>query len=231
MQHTTKEIENENLFNLSNKKISDNLVIFMKNKVYPWELLGKNLFSFLQQIIEDIPKEARIRGEVQEGAIIKGDDVVICEGAVVEPTAYIEGPTWIGPNATVRHGAYVRGKVFADADTVIGHATEVKGSILMTGAKAAHFNYVGDSVLGVDTNLGAGTKLANLKLKKNEVGILVGREVVRTGLKKMGAILGDNAQTGCNVVTNPGTLLLPNTGLLSNTLGQGIHKNEMAKLN
>ena len=110
-------------------------------------------------------KNERIKGKVSDQAYLENkEQIVICEGVVVEPGAYIAGPTFIGPNAIVRHGAYVRGSVYISEGAVVGHTTECKGSIFLPFAKAAHFNYVGDSILGYDCNLGAGTKLANLKM-------------------------------------------------------------------
>ncbi|MFH1539857.1 MAG: glucose-1-phosphate thymidylyltransferase [bacterium] len=155
-------------------------------------------------------KDWEIRGEVREGAVIVGK-VSIGEGTVVEPTAYIEGPTVIGKNCAVRHGAYVRGKVIAGDGCVIGHATEVKNSIFLNGAKAAHFAYVGDSILGAGVNLGAGAKLANFKIQagRPNIDVAKGGEKFQTGQRKLGAILGDGVELGCNSVTAPGTLVGP----------------------
>ncbi|MBT3393747.1 MAG: UDP-N-acetylglucosamine diphosphorylase [Waddliaceae bacterium] len=135
--------------------------------------------------------------------------IVIGEGTVVEPGAYIEGPCIIGKGCTIRHGAYLRGNVVVGDGCVIGHATEVKHSIFLNGAKAAHFAYVGDSILGNNVNFGAGTKCANVKLDKRLVIIDDNGSHIETGLKKCGAIVGDDAQLGCNCVTNPGTLIGP----------------------
>ena len=131
-----------------------------------WDVLGKPLAAWLQANCR-----RDLRGMVEEGAFVIGD-VTLGEGSVIEPGAYVKGPCWIGRNVEVRHGAYVRGQVIVGDGAVIGHATEVKGSIFLPGAKAGHFAYVGDSVLGRDVNLGAGTKLANLRLKGDEVKVL-----------------------------------------------------------
>jgi NDP-sugar pyrophosphorylase family protein len=148
-----------------------------------------------------------VQGEVQEGAyLIHPERIAIGKGSVVEPGAYIKGPCVIGNNCQVRHGAYIRGNVIVGDGCVVGHATEMKGSILLNRAHAAHFAYVGDSILGNDVNLGAGTILANLRFDRKEVVVKVNGERVGTGRKKLGAILGDRAQTGCNTVTNPGAL-------------------------
>jgi len=143
-----------------------------------------------------------------DGAFVRGK-VYIAEGAVVEPGAYVMGPAVIGAGTVVRHGAYVRGNVVTGANCIIGHTTEVKNSIFLDGAKAAHFAYVGDSVLGRDVNLGAGTKCANFKIQAGNEEIVIradGKEYP-TGLRKLGAILGDGVELGCNCVTAPGTLV------------------------
>jgi NDP-sugar pyrophosphorylase family protein len=150
---------------------------------------------------------SEIRGEVAEGAFVAKEGVFIAPGAVVEPTAFITGPTIIGPGTVVRHGAYVRGTVLTGRRCVIGHASEVKSSILLDGAKAPHFAYVGDSILGRDVNLGAGTKLSNLKVIGKTVTVTVGDRTIDTGLRKFGAVMGDGSETGCNAVLSPGALL------------------------
>jgi NDP-sugar pyrophosphorylase family protein len=179
--------------------------------------LGKDLEAFLEQLLKElgVGDAPVIKGKAHAASYISGR-VYIAEGASIEPTAMIQGPTVIGPNAEIRHGAYIRGNTFVGANAVVGHTTEVKGSVFFDHAKAGHFAYVGDSLLGYNVNLGAGTKLANLKLKGNEVSFKHPNtnEVVRSGLRKFSSILGDNAQTGCNSVLSPGTLLLPNTAVM-----------------
>lgn len=180
----------------------------------PFDLLGDSLRPWLTQILEslNVSKDPIVLGVVKPGAILEGP-VYIAEGAIVEPTAYIQGPCYIGPHAEVRHGAYVRGLVYAGPHAVIGHTSEVKNSVLFDHAKAAHFAYVGDSILGRNVNLGAGTKLANLPLRRGVIRYknpLSGR-LESSGLKKFGAILGDDSQTGCNSVLSPGTILMPGT--------------------
>jgi NDP-sugar pyrophosphorylase family protein len=113
----------------------------------------------------------------------------------------------IGHHSEVRQGAYIRGNCLIGNGCVVGHTTEVKNAILLDGAKAGHFAYIGDSILCNNVNLGAGTKLANLKIIDVEMKIRVEGEVYKTGLRKLGAILGDHTETGCNSVTSPGTLL------------------------
>ncbi len=149
-----------------------------------------------------------IRGHVSSQAYLVHPELIsIGEGSVVEPGAYIAGPCIIGKGCVVRHGAYVRGQVVTGDQCVIGHTTEMKGAILLNHAHAAHFAYVGDTILGNHVNLGAGAKCANLRLDNQEITILYQGEKVATGRRKFGAVIGDQAQLGCNSVTNPGTLV------------------------
>ncbi len=196
-------------------------------------LLGKSLEKTLVHLLDGLGVPADVplvKGEVSPGAIIEGR-VFIAEGAIVEPTAYIIGPAYIGPDSEVRHGAYIRGNVYVGRGCVVGHATEVKGSVFFDGAKAGHFAYVGDSILGREVNLGAGTKLANLKLQKNQVRIRhpESSALLDTGLRKLGALIADNVQIGCNAVLSPGAILQSGALVtpcahIQGTKGRGIHK-------
>ncbi len=164
---------------------------------------------------------------IMAGAILLGERIVLGPGCLVEGGATIKAPAIIGARTEVRQGAYLRGYCLVGERCVVGHATEVKHSIFLDDAKAGHFAYLGDSILGNDTNLGAGTKFANLKFAAETVKIAVDGELVDTTLRKLGAILGDRAQTGCNSVTNPGTIigrrgiLMPNT-----TAPSGYHEDD-----
>ncbi|WP_158996900.1 LbetaH domain-containing protein [Pigmentibacter ruber] len=222
----SKFVTNDFLFELKRFKelnISEELYRYLLEVEYPWQALGKPLTKFIENCIQKIPPEQRIKGLVSEHVYLENkDSIVISKGAVVEAGAYISGPTFIGPEAIIRHGAYVRGSVYISQGAVVGHTTECKGSILMPSAKAAHFNYVGDSLLGVDTNLGAGTKLANLKMNHKNIILALDNKKIDSGLKKFGAVLGNRAQTGCNSVTNPGTIMLPETVLLPNHTALGV---------
>jgi UDP-N-acetylglucosamine diphosphorylase / glucose-1-phosphate thymidylyltransferase / UDP-N-acetylgalactosamine diphosphorylase / glucosamine-1-phosphate N-acetyltransferase / galactosamine-1-phosphate N-acetyltransferase len=150
----------------------------------------------------------KIFGTVENGAFLMNpEEISIGKGTVVEAGAYIVGPCMIGENCQIRHGAYIRGNVIAGDRCIIGHATEVKNSIFFNGAQAGHFAYVGDSILGNHVNLGAGTKCANLRFDNHHVTITWEGRRIDSGLRKFGAIFGDHAQTGCNSVTNPGTLM------------------------
>jgi NDP-sugar pyrophosphorylase family protein len=197
-----------------------------------FQLLGKPLTALIEAMLRDHEVEGRpvVKGRVSPQAILEGA-VYVAEGAEVGPFAYIQGPTIIAPGAEVRHGAFIRGSAYIGPKAVVGHTTEVKGSIFFDHAKAGHFAYVGDSILGYDINLGAGTKLANLKLKRDEVKVQHPSDParVKSGLRKLGSLIGDRAQTGCNAVLSPGTILLPDTAVLPcvhyhGTLLKGIAK-------
>lgn len=129
------------------------------------------------------------------------------KGTIVEPGAYIQGPCWIGENCIIRHGAYIRGFVITGNHCVVGHDTEIIKSILFDHVHAAHFAYLGQTILGNHVNLGAGTKCANLKLDQKSILIHLDEKRMDTGLRKLGAVIGDHTQIGCNVVTNPGTFM------------------------
>ena len=146
---------------------------------------------------------------IMAGAYLYDDQIIVGAGTVVEPGALIKGPSVIGDHTEVRQGAYIRGNCLVGSRCVVGHTTEVKSSIMLNGSKAGHFAYIGDSVLGRDVNLGAGTKLANLKMIPGTVMVTVDKKCHDTGRRKLGAILGDRIETGCNSVTSPGTLIGP----------------------
>lgn len=154
---------------------------------------------------------------IMAGAVVIGDQIALGRGVIVEAGALVKGPIVTGDQTEIRHGAYLRGRCLAGSGCVLGHTTEVKNSILLDGAKAGHFAYLGDSILGCDVNLGAGTKLANLRFTGGTVPVRTKEGSVDTGLRKLGAILGDQVQTGCNSVTNPGTLLGKKSLVLPNT--------------
>ncbi|HUF38391.1 MAG TPA: hypothetical protein VMN57_07705 [Anaerolineales bacterium] len=194
-----------------------------------WEPLF-HIEAHLARLVGD---RRRILGDVSKGAWIGDAPVYIAADAVVEPGAYIVGPAYIGPGAVVRHGAYVRENVIMLDKAVFGHAGEVKNSIFLPGAHAPHFNYVGDSILGTGVNLGAGTRLSNLEItsekdpatgKRPTIKFIHEGETIDTGLAKLGAILGDGVQTGCNAVLNPCCLVGPRTLIFPNlSVRKGCH--------
>jgi acetyltransferase-like isoleucine patch superfamily enzyme len=156
------------------------------------------------------------------GSIFLDSEISIGKGTVIEPGALIMGPAIIGDFTEVRQGAYIRGHVMVGHRCVVGHTTEVKHSILLGGSKAGHFSYIGDSILG-DVNLGAGTKLANLKVFSSPVTVTVEGKKYHTGLRKFGAILGDGVEIGCNTVTTPGTIVSRNVLTYPNSTLRGYY--------
>ncbi len=171
---------------------------------FVWEALSK-IPSYLDSL-----KLGVILGSVSPNAYLINPHLIsIGSGTIVEPGAYIEGPCFIGNNCQIRHGAYIRGNVLTGDRAIIGHDTEIKGSVMLNGAQAAHFAYVGDSILGNDINLGAGTKCANLRLDGKDIHVTVEGVLYQTGRRKLGLIAGDRSSLGCNSVSNPGTFLGP----------------------
>lgn len=200
---------------------------------YVWEALGR-VGRFALEYITSVDGDNTIFGVIMEGAFVDDRDaVVIGEGTVVEPGAFIQGPAIIGKNCQIRNGAYIRGDVVIGNNCIIGHSSELKNCIMLDTAQAPHFAYVGDSILGRGVNLGAGTKLSNVPVssckcpetgKRPTIKITVEGKEYDTGLVKFGAVVGDYSQIGCNVVTNPGTLIGKNTLVYPNTsLKKGLY--------
>jgi len=188
------------------------------------ELVWQALWGLAAQVERLVGQGQTILGDVSPGAYL-GPHVYVAEGARVAPAAYVMGPAFIGSGALVNHGAFVRENVIMMPGSILGHASEAKHSLLLPGACAPHFNYIGDSILGRNTNIGAGTKLSNLTLvsKKDEetgerptIKLVVDGYEHDTRLAKFGAILGDQAQTGCNAVLNPGCIVGRNSLIYAN---------------
>jgi NDP-sugar pyrophosphorylase family protein len=167
---------------------------------YSWEAL-KHLEPYLAS-----KKFRSQKPQSFPGANI-GEQVQIGEGTLIEPGATIKGPAIIGKNCRIRHNAFIREFVIIGNECVIGNSTEVKHSLLFNGVAAAHFNYVGDSILGFQSHLGAGVKISNLKVTAGNVFVIADRHRVDSGLRKFGALIGDHAEIGCNAVLNPGSVI------------------------
>lgn len=162
---------------------------------------------------------------VMAGAVLGGSRISLGAGVLVESGAFIKSPAIIGDRTEVRQGAYLRGYCLAGKRCVLGHVTEIKHSILLNDAKAGHFAYLGDSILGNNVNLGAGTKLANLRFIPGNVKVKTGEGIIDSGLRKLGALLGDYVQTGCNSVTSPGAMLGMRSIVMPNmTVPSGFYK-------
>lgn len=178
----------------------------------------------LKHLEEYVRANARreIRGQVSPGAWVVGE-VYVGEGSWIEPGAVVLGPAILGDGCEIRSHAYIRPFVIVGDDSIIGHACEVKHSFLFPECEIPHFAYVGDSMLGYRTHLGAGVKLANVKINNEPIHVTVNGQDVPTHLEKLGAILGDYVEIGCNTVTNPGTLIGPRTLALSNLSLRGVY--------
>ena len=175
--------------------------LFKKNE--PVWIALKNLKNYL----DDAPLGKREISLPSTVTLVNPSLIAIGKGCKIYPGAYIEGPCIIGKEVEIGHCAFIRPYSLIGDFCKIGHATEVKHSIFFNHAKAPHFNYVGDSILGCDVNLGAGVICANYKITKKEVFVRQGNNKIPTEMKKFGAIIGDGSSLGCNSVTNPGTIL------------------------
>lgn len=182
-----------------------------EGSIYPWEVLNK-ISEFIIKIGSALPEN-----EYEKC----GENVWIAKSAKVAPTAYITGPTIICPNAEIRHCAFIRGKTIVGEKSVIGNSTELKNCIIFNNVQVPHYSYVGDSILGYKSHLGAGAKTSNLKSDRSEVTIKTADSKVKTGLIKFGAILGDNVEVGCNAVLNPGTVIGRNTTIYPLSMVRG----------
>ena len=174
---------------------------------HPWEVLDA-IEVFTRDLADDR------RGRVHPTAVIEGP-VFLAEDADVGPHAYVRGPSWIGSGCKVGHGAYIRGQVVLCPGAIVGHASEVKRSLFLPNAKAPHFNYVGDSVLGRNVNLGAGVKIANVSAIGGRIPL---GEVT---LKKFGAAVGDDSSVGCNAVLSPGSIVGKRTVIYPSVMVRG----------
>jgi len=190
------------------------------------------LFSGVENAWEVLPKIGPyLKANLKRGSKARlvgapgiGDQVFLGEGTIVEPGVYIRGPAWIGKNCEIRHGAYIRENVVAGDGCVLGNSCEFKNCILLSGAHVSHFSYVGDSVVGRDVNLGAGGILSNYRLDGQAIRVRVSGQLVETGLRKFGAMVGDRASVGCNAVVNPGSLVAKEARILPGTIWRGSGK-------
>lgn len=157
-----------------------------------------------------------------EGEAFVGKNVFIGAGTVVEDGAMIRGPAIIGRDCRIRHNAYVRGNVIIGDGCVIGNSSEFKNALLFNGCQVPHFSYVGDSILGYKAHLGAGVKISNFKLDGSNVRVEIDGQVLDTGLRKFGALLGDRTDVGCNAVLNPGSIVGRGSVIYPNVNWRGV---------
>lgn len=212
------ECKIKNLYNLEETMAKP----LLENLTYPWEALPK-ISEFIIELGNKLDKE------IYE---LRGKDIWIAKSANIYPTAYIKGPAIIGENAEIRHCAFIRGNAIVGNNAVVGNSTELKNVILFNNVQVPHYNYVGDSILGYKAHMGAGSITSNVKSDKKLVIVKNGKETIETGLKKFGAMVGDNVEVGCGSVLNPGTVVGKNTNIypLSSVRGvvsaNSIYKNQ-----
>ena len=193
----------------------------LESVTYPWEALPK-IVEFIVELGNKL--DSNVYDKI-------GEDIWIAKNAKVASTAYIHGPAIIGENAEIRHCAFIRGKAIVGEEAVVGNSTELKNVILFNKVQVPHYNYVGDSILGYKSHMGAGSITSNVKSDKKLIIIKNGEEEIETGMKKIGAMLGDEVEVGCGSVLNPGTIVGKNTNIypLSSVRGvvpgKSIYKN------
>ena len=201
------EIKYNNLLNL-NATIASNLFEECK---YPWEVLPL-INNYILQLIPNLG----------EDYIEIAENVYVHKTAIINKNAYIKGPAIIGKNVEIRQSAYIRGNVIIGDNCVIGNSTEVKNSILFNNVQCPHFNYVGDSVMGEYSHIGAGVILSNVKSDKTNIKVVSDEETIETHLRKFGSIIGDNVEVGCNSVLCPGTIVYPGSIIYPLTRVRGV---------
>ena len=200
----------KNLYNLDETIAKELLEKF----TYPWEVLP-HIEKFIIELGNKLDTDLYEK---------KGDNIWIAKSAKVYPTAYINGPAIIGENAEIRHCAFIRGKAIVGNGAVVGNSTELKNVILFNKVQVPHYNYVGDSILGYKAHMGAGSITSNVKSDKKLVVIKNREEKIETGIKKIGAMLGDEVEVGCNSVLNPGTVIGRNTNIYPLSSVRGVIK-------
>ena len=164
---------------------------------YPWEALAQ-ISDFIMKLGPTLdPEKFEQRGE----------NIWVAKSAKVAPTAFLNGPLIVDEDAEIRHCAFVRGSAIVGRGSVVGNSTELKNVVIFNSVQVPHYNYVGDSILGHKSHMGAGSITSNVKSDKTLVVVKDGKEEIKTGLKKFGAMLGDYVEVGCNSVLNPGTVI------------------------
>jgi len=199
-----------------NKIYTIEYIGFWKDIGSPWDLLTAN-----EACIEQIENE--IYGNIEDNVNINGK-IYLGKDSVIKSGTYIEGPLWIGDNCIIGPNAYLRKGTILCGNNKVGAASEIKNSLLFEGAKTPHHNYVGDSIIGKNCNLGSGTKIANLRLDKKEITVIHKGKRVNTGRRKLGVIMGDNVATGINSSINSGTIIGNDTNIGPHALVSGTYE-------
>ena len=202
-----ESIKIENMLTLEETIAAD----LFEGVTYPWEVLPK-IGDFIMELGKTLP----------ENKFEKiGENVWIAKSATVFPSAYIQGPCIIDEEAEVRHCAFIRGNAIVGKGAVVGNSTELKNVVLFNKVQVPHYNYVGDSILGFRSHMGAGSITSNFKSDKTQVWVH-GEEEIETGLRKFGAMLGDDVEVGCNSVLNPGTVVCKNSNIYPVSCVRGV---------
>ena len=183
----------------------------LQDLTYPWEALPK-ISGFICRLGEKLDPEKYEK---------KGENIWIAKSAKVAPTASLNGPLIIDEEAEVRHCAFIRGNAIVGKGAVVGNSTELKNVVLFNKVQVPHYNYVGDSILGFKAHMGAGSITSNVKSDKTLV-VVKGKEEIATGLKKFGAMLGDEVEVGCNSVLNPGTVIGKSSNIYPLSMVRGV---------
>lgn len=202
------EITITELFDL-NETIAAEL---FEGSTYPWEVLPK-IHEFILNLGEKLPEDMFEK---------RGEDVWIAKSAKVAPTACLNGPLIVDEEAEIRHCAFIRGNAIVGKSAVVGNSTELKNVVLFNKVQVPHYNYVGDSILGYKSHMGAGSITSNVKSDKTLVVVKGEGVSIETGLKKMGAMLGDHVEVGCNSVLNPGTIIGRNSNIYPTSCVRGV---------
>lgn len=199
---------------------NDAIIPHWNNEDTPWDLISKNNDNNLISQINEMNNNLEIL-DIKNYLDVRFDQscgkIYIHPSAKIGQFVRIEGPCFIGKNCEIRHGAYIRGGSWISEEAIVGHSSEIKNSLFLPGAKAPHFNYVGDSILGCNVNIGAGVKLSNVRVDRRNIIIKkIDGSKVDSEMNKLGAIIGDGVQIGCNAVTNPGTIIMAHTKINPN---------------
>ena len=194
-----KQCEIKELYDLSQTIAGEYLARF----TYPWEALD-GIKSYIRELGPTLDPDRYEK---------RGEDVWVAKSAMVAPTAYLNGPLIIDEEAEIRHCAFIRGSAIIGKGSVVGNSTEIKNDIIFNSVQVPHYNYVGDSILGYKSHMGAGSITSNVKSDKSLVVVKDGKEEIATGRKKFGAMLGDYVEVGCNSVLNPGTVIGRHTNI------------------
>ena len=191
------------------------------------ETIAKDLFEGLTYPWEALPKSSEFivkLGESLDSSVYekRGENIWVAKSAKVAPTAFLNGPLIIDEEAEIRHCAFVRGNAIVGKGCVVGNSTELKNVVLFNSVQVPHYNYVGDSILGYKSHMGAGSITSNVKSDKTLVVVKNGKEEIKTGLKKFGAMLGDYVEVGCNSVLNPGSVIGSHTNIYPLSMVRGV---------